>query len=155
MILAPFSYPFLDWIRAQILLCASPEISDANLFDTRTLDLIARIQKSLASSLGYCAVLDLPQAEPLEDKDDTPALIHTISVTLTLIRGPLCKTDTTAIAETLYRFFLTRHFQALPSLFAPDVACGPFSAEMDPAGNTHHSFTLSASTDITLPESSD
>ena len=150
MLLSPFSYPFLDWLRAQILHFAAPEITEQNLFDTRTLDLIERIRKSLAGSLGYCAILDLPQAEPVEPKEDTWALMHTISVTLTIARGPLCKTDTTAIAETLYRFFLTRHFQAVPGLFAPDVYCGPFRAEMDPQGNTHHYFTLSASTDITL-----
>ena len=152
MKLAPFSYPFLDWLRAQILQCAEPEINDSNLYDTRTMDLIERIRKSLAGSLGYCAVLDLPQAESVEPKEDTWALLHTISVTLTIIRGPLCKTDTTAIAETLYRFFLTRHFRTVPGLFAPDVYCGPFKAEMDAQGNTHHYFTISAATDITLPE---
>ncbi len=150
MTLSPFSYPFLDWLRAQILQYATPEISAENLFDTRTLDILERIRKSLAGSLGYCAVLDLPQAESVEEKEDTWALLHRISVTLTILRGPLCKTDTTAIAETLYRYFLTRHFQATPGLFAPDVYCGPFRAEMDAAGNTHHYFTISASTDITL-----
>ncbi len=145
----PFSYDYLDWLRTQLLEFGAPEITEENLFDCRNLDLVERVRKALTSALGWCVVLDLPQAEPVEDKEDTYALVHAISVTLTVLRGPLCRVDTTAVAETLYRFFLTRHFRAVPGLFAPDVACGPYRNEIDTQGNYTQSFTLTAQADIT------
>lgn len=138
--LQSWSDRWLDWLTGLLVERSDGLLTAERVLDDRAISLVAEVKKALSKGLGYCAVVSMAGATPIDDSKDN--VVHELECEVTVFRNAaLCKVDTRVLAEALYASFVAAYFEPVSGIGSPTVTAGGFRAEADDL-LVSHSFRL-------------